>query len=132
MYNTILNRLRNGEQSIDIANEIADILNQAVADYEAEVEAARKAAAAEADRKNAIAGLTNAFNSFFGLFPGAFGDEPVTEDVVENIMNMFTGAFNTGYTIHSRSEAGKKPEIKVTVHGSDDKIAKFLKDHNLK
>lgn len=129
---TILARLRSGEQAIDIANEYADMLNSAVDEYEAEVAAAK---AKETERNDAIANLANAFNGFFDVaFPGLF-DESITNDMMAEVMNIVESAFKSGasgYTIQSRSETGKKPEVKVTLHGATDKIAKFLKDNNLK
>ena len=139
MYDSIMKRLRNGENAIDIANEYADILNKAVEDYEAEMAAKKKAeeeaAARKAERKLAIADLTTAFNSFFDtVFPNDFGH--VTEDMVANVMDLVTSAFNegaSGYTITSHSETGKKPVVKVAIHNdTDGKIAKFLEKNGLK
>ena len=139
MYDSIMKRLRNGENALDIANEYADILNKAVEDYEAELAAKKKAeeeaAARKAERKTAIADLTTAFNGFFDtFFPNDFGH--VTEDMVSNVMDLMTSAFDkgaSGYSITSHSETGKKPVVKVAIHNdSDGKIAKFLEKNGLK
>ena len=136
---TILARLRNGENAIDIANEYADMLNDAVAEYEAELAAKRKAeeeaAARKAERKTAIADLTTAFNGFFDtIFPSGYCG--ITEDMVSSVMDLVTSAFDkgaSGYSITSHSETGKKPVTKVTIHNDvDGKIAKFLEKNGLK
>lgn len=51
--NTILARLQNGEDAQDIANEIADLLNAAVAEHAEAEEAKRLQAAKEAEKVNA-------------------------------------------------------------------------------
>ena len=139
MYDSIMKRLRNGENALDIANEYADILNKAVEDYEAELTAKKKAeeeaAARKANRKLAIADLTDAFNGFFDtFFPNNFGQ--VTEDMVSSVMDLVTSAFEkgaSGYSITSHSETGKKPVVKVAIHNdTDGKIAKFLEKNGLK
>ncbi len=139
MYDSIMKRLRSGENAIDIANEYADILNKAVENYEAEVAAKKKAeeeaAVRKAERKLAIADLTTAFNSFFDtIFPDNF--DHITEDMVASVMDLVTSSFNegaSGYTITSHSETGKKPIVKVAIHNdTDGKIAKFLESNGLK
>ena len=137
MRDTILARLRNGENPIDIANEYADMLNEAVAIYEDEkAKAAETAALEEAKRKDAITSLTKGFNDFFDLMmPGVF-DTPITNDMVSSVMDLVSSAFDNGahgYTVSTRSETGKKPVAKVTIHNDvDGKIAKFLEKNGLK
>ena len=137
MRDTILARLRNGENAIDIANEYANMLNAAVAEYEDEkAKAAEAAALEEAKRKDAITSLTKGFNDFFDLMmPGVF-DTPITSDMVSEVMNLVSSAFDggaRGYTVSTRSETGKKPVTKVTIHNDvDGKIAKFLEKNGLK
>lgn len=134
---TILARLRGGENAIDIANEYAEILNEAIAEYEDEkAKAAEAAALEEAKRKDAITSLTKGFNDFFSLMmPGVF-DTPITNDMMSEVMNLVSSAFDDGargYTVSSHSETGKKPVTKVVIHNDvDGKIAKFLEKNGLK
>lgn len=139
MYDSIMKRLCNGENALDIANEYADILNKAVEDYEAELAAKKKAeeeaAARKAERETAIADLTTAFNGFFNtIFPNDFGH--ITEDMMSSVMDLVTSAFDkgaSGYTISTHNETSKKPVVKVAIHNdTDGKIAKFLEKNGLK
>jgi len=91
----ILERLRKGEESTVIANELADALNEAVADYEAEVKAKeeqmRTEAALKAKRAEVNAKLTEAIKEYMAtVYPDAKVDVSIsTEDAKKVIDSLF-------------------------------------------
>ena len=87
----ILERLRKGEESTVIANELADALNEAVADYEAEVKAKEEQMALKAKQTEVNAKLTEAIKEYMAaMYPDAKVDVSIsTEDAKKVIDSLF-------------------------------------------
>ena len=88
----ILERLRKGEESTIIANELADALNEAVADYEAEVKAKeeqmRKEAELKAKRSEANDNLTKAIKEYMAaMYPEAKVDVSISTDDAKKVID---------------------------------------------
>ena len=98
--NDIYARLANGEKIEDIGNEIAAMMNQAVAKHEAEVRAAEEAArvaAAEADKAQAKRELIEELVEIvqeLAILEGMDPDElQVTEEDMDQMVAAFTEMF---------------------------------------
>jgi hypothetical protein len=98
--NDIYTRLANGEKIDDIGNEIAAMMNEAVAKHEAEVRAAEEAkrvAAAEADKAQAKRELIEELVEIvqeLAILEGMDPDEiQVTEEDMDQMIAAFTEMF---------------------------------------
>ena len=99
--NDIYTRLANGEKIDDIGNEIAAMMNEAVAKHEAEVRAAeeaKRAAAAEADKAQAKRELIEELVEIvqeLAILEGMDPDEiQVTEEDMDQMVAAFTEMFD--------------------------------------
>lgn len=95
--NDIYVRLANGEKIEDIGNEIAAMMNEAVAKREAEVRAAeeaKRAAAAEAEKEQAKRGLIEELVEIVQELAILEGMDPDEIQVTEEDMNQMVAAFN--------------------------------------
>ena len=99
--NDIYARLANGEKIEDIGNEIAAMMNQAVAKHEAEVRAAEEAArvaAAEADKAQAKRELIEELVEIvqeLAILEGMDPDElTITEEEMDQMVAAFTDMFS--------------------------------------
>ena len=64
--NDILEQLRNGADASDIAQKMADEINAAVRDYEAEQEAAKRKTAVREDARNMVKTMSKFFSAHMG------------------------------------------------------------------
>lgn len=144
--NDIYVRLANGENIDDIGNEIAAMMNEAVAKHEAEVRAAeeaKRAAAAEADKAQAKRELIEELVEIVQELAILEGMDPDELQVTEEDMDQMVAAFNEMFgamrelkkvfaeldTDKVRTPKAHKAVIKVKP--SDDQIlANFIKMFN--
>lgn len=95
--NDIYVRLANGEKIEDIGNEIAAMMNEAVAKREAEVRAAeeaKRAAAAEAEKEQAKRDLIEELVEIVQELAILEGMDPDEIQVTEEDMNQMVAVFN--------------------------------------
>ena len=144
--NDIYARLANGEKIEDIGNEIAAMMNQAVAKHEAEVRAAEEAArvaAAEADKAQAKRELIEELVEIVQELAILEGMDPddlqVTDEDMDQLVAVFTEMFAAMRDLKkmfAELDAGKvkAPKIHkavINVKPSDDQIlADFIKAFN--
>lgn len=102
--NEILEQLRNGADASDIAQKMADEINAAVHDYEAEKEAAQRMSAKRSDAR----ALVDAMADFFGKY---FDDGEMTEDEREQATDAMIELTNSLRELED-SLKGIKLEIK--------------------
>lgn len=98
--NDIYARLANGEKIEDIGNEIANMMNEAVAKHEAEVRAAeeaKKAAEAEADKAKAKRELIEKLVEIIQELAVLEGMDPdeltISDDEIDQMVAAFTDMF---------------------------------------
>ena len=148
MFNTndIYARLQNGERIEDIGNEIAAMMNEAMAKHEAEVRAAEEAArvaAAEADKAQAKRELIEEMIEIIQELAILEGMDPadmqVTDEDVEQLVAAFTEMFNAMRelkkmfaSIDTDKIAAPKVAVKATkIAPTDEQIlADFIKMFN--
>ena len=148
MFNTndIYVRLANGERIEDIGNEIAAMMNEAMAQYETEVRAAEEAArvaAAEADKAKAKRELIEELVEIVQELAILEGMDPDELQVTEEDMDQLVAAFNEMFgamrdlkkmfaSIDTDKVAAPKSRTAViNVKPSDDQIlADFIKMFN--
>ena len=139
MYDTkyFLTRLQNGEDLDKIGKEIADMMNEANAAFEAE-KAKEAEAAALAEKEEAKKGLIEELIEIIQELAILEGMDPedikVTDEEVEDICKAFTDMFKTMRDLKKMfaAAAPAKPVIKAKkVDRSDDQIlADFLSIFN--
>ena len=150
MFNTndIYVRLANGEKIEDIGNEIAAMMNEAVAKREAEVRAAgeaKRAAAAEAEKEQAkrdlieeLVEIVQELAILEGMDPA---DMQVSDEDVEQLVAAFTEMFAAMRDLKKLfasidtdkvvANAPKTRKAVINVKPSDDQIlADFIKMFN--
>lgn len=146
--NDIYVRLANGEKIEDIGNEIAAMMNEAVAKREAEVRAAeeaKRAAAAEAEKKQAKRDLIEELVEIVQELAILEGMDPDEIQVTEEDMDQMVAAFNEMFgamrslkkmfaeldTDKVVANAPKTRKAVINVKPSDDQIlADFIKMFN--
>ena len=146
--NDIYARLANGEKIEDIGNEIAAMMNQAVAKHEAEVRAAEEAArvaAAEADKAQAKRELIEELVEIvqeLAILEGMDSDElQVTEEDMDQMVAAFTEMFGAMRELkkviadmeaHMPAAAPAQVTVKASkIAPSDEEIlANFIKMFN--
>jgi hypothetical protein len=144
--NDIYVRLANGEKIEDIGNEIAAMMNEAVAKREAEVRAAeeaKRAAAAEAEKEQAKRGLIEELIEIvqeLAILEGMDPDElQVTDEDVEQLVAAFNEMFSAMRGLKKmfasidtdKVIAPKGRASVINVKPSDDQIlADFIKMFN--
>lgn len=142
--NDILARLQNGEKIDDIGNEIAAMMNEAVAAHNAELEAEVKRQA-EAEKAQAKRDLIEELVDIVKELAILEGMEPDELEVTEEDMDQMVAAFTEMFAamrdlkkmfadLETKIDAQPAPKTsKVTVHmpKSDEQIlADFLKMFN--
>lgn len=148
MFNTndIYVRLANGEKIEDIGNEIAAMMNEAMAKHEAEVRAAedaKRAAAAQAEKEQAKRGLIEELVEIvqeLAILEGMDPDElQVTEEDMDQMVAAFTEMFGAMRELKKvfaeldtdKIRAPKAHKAVIKVKPSDDQIlADFIKMFN--
>ena len=144
--NDIYARLANGEKIEDIGNEIAAMMNEAVAKHEAEVRAAEEAKrAAEAEKETAKRGLIEELVEIvqeLAILEGMDPDEiQVTEEDMDQMVAAFTEMFAAMRDLKKLfasidtdkvvAHAPKARKATISVKPSDDQIlADFIKMFN--
>ena len=146
--NDIYVRLANGEKIEDIGNEIAAMMNEAVAKREAEVRAAeeaKRAAAAEAEKEQAKRDLIEELVEIvqeLAILEGMDPDEiQVTEEDMDQMVAAFTEMFDAMRSLKKMfaeldtdkvvAHAPKTRKAVINVKPSDDQIlADFIKMFN--
>ena len=146
--NDIYARLANGEKIEDIGNEIAAMMNQAVAKHEAEVRAAEEAArvaAAEAEKEAAKRELIEELVEIvqeLAILEGLDPDElTITEEDMDQMVATFTEMFSAMRELkkviadmetHMPAAAPAKVTVKASqITPSDEEIlANFIKMFN--
>ena len=150
--NDIYARLQNGENIDDIGNEIAAMMNQAVAKHEAEVRAAeetKRAAAAQAEKAEAKRELMEELVEIIQELAILEGMEPeeldISDEEIDQMVETFTEMFGAMRelkkmfnAIEAQANAGAVParvhcgNTKITpVAPSDEQIlADFIKMFN--
>ena len=129
----ILARLQNGEDVQKIANEFADMLNQAnktYADQKAKEEEAKHAEEQkQAVQKQKTADLQAILDEFTLWFAQYYGIDAGDELKAESIMEIIDGVQEYMDALKGLELAfGKKPAVKVVKKASaDDTINQFLK-----
>lgn len=133
-------RLANGEKIEDIGNEIATMMNQAMAKHEAEVRAAeeaKRAAAAEAEKESAKRELVEEMCEIMkelAILEGIDPDEiEITSDMVDQLMEGITASFQLARHLEKMFAAAPAhtPVKAVKIAPSDDQIlADFIKMFN--
>ena len=143
MFNTndIYVRLANGEKIEDIGNEIAAMMNEAMAKHEAEVRAAedaKRAAAAQAEKEQAKRGLIEELVEIvqeLAILEGMDPDElQVTDEDMEQLVAAFTEMFAAMRDLKkmfASIDTDKVRTATINVKPSDDQIlADFIKMFN--
>ena len=146
--NDIYTRLANGEKIEDIGNEIAAMMNQAMAKHEAEVRAAEEAArvaAAEADKAQAKRELMEELVEIIQELAILEGMDPddlqVTDEDMDQLIAAFTDMFAAMRDLKKMlagldapkvvAHAPKVRKATINVKPSDDQIlADFIKMFN--
>ena len=135
--NYFISRLQAGESIDHIGNEIAAMMNQAVAEHEAKIRAAEEAKRAEAEKEQTKRGLVEELVKIIQELAILEGMDPEELKVTEEDMNQMIAAFNEMFTTmrelkkmvaHLESAVPcKAPKIAP----SDDQIlADFIKHFN--
>lgn len=137
----ILARLQNGEHIEDIGNEIAGIMNQAVAAHNAELEAAAKRQA-EVAKRDLIAELVDIIRELALLEGMDPEDLQVTDEDMDQLVEAFTGMFAAMrdlkkmlVSIEVGEKSAAKPAhtiVKRPAHAPSDEqiLADFIKMFN--
>ena len=144
MFNTndIYVRLANGEKIEDIGNEIAAMMNEAVAKHEAE-EAKRVEAAAQAEKEQAKRDLIEELVEIIQELAILEGMDPDEMTITEEEMDQMVAAFNEMFAAmrdlkkmfaeldNNKVVAPKTRKAVINVKPSDDQIlADFIKMFN--
>ena len=138
--NDILTRLRNGESMDAIGQSIADVLNEAQSAYDAEVEATKKAEAA-----NALAIQKRELAEEFIHLVQRYGDlvcpgsrdilSEYTDEDLDEMINAIDQMFNLlQFAIQMRAALEEKPQAKSHItpatkapKSDDEVLANFIK-----
>ena len=95
--NDIYARLANGEKIEDIGNEIANMMNEAVAKHEADIRAAEEAKRAEADKEASKRELVKEFVENIKKLAVLEGMDPeeltISDDEIDQMVAAFTDMF---------------------------------------
>lgn len=132
--NEILVRLQNGEDPQDIANEIADLLNAAVAEY-SEAEEAKKLQAEKVNAADLVVEHGKAFlkiyypDLYVSDFETATGKDLVkfVDDMLQEYYNFKSSIKNFDRLIADLEKLNVKPkESKAKPKAKKDPVAEFL------
>jgi arginyl-tRNA synthetase len=138
--NDIYARLANGEKIEDIGNEIATMMNQAIAKHEAETRAAeeaKRAEAAQAEKEAAKRELVEEMCEIMkelAILEGIDPDEiEITSDMVDQLMEGITASFQLARHLEKMFAAAPThaPVKASKIAPSDEQIlADFIKMFN--
>ncbi len=127
--NYFLSRLNKGEDIDDIGQSVADMMNEAVAEYEAVQEAKKRTAQKDKAKRAAAAKMIDAIKEFAaleGLDPADF--EP-DEDELEELVQSFTSMFQVvvqmkklGNILDSNNIQTEKIKPSPKASKSDDEV----------
>ena len=135
--NDIYARLANGEKIEDIGNEIAAMMNEAVAKHEADVRAAEEAKKAEAEKeqtkRDTIKKLVEIVQEL-AVLEGMDPDElQVTEEDMNQLITAFTEMFSTVRDLKkmvTNLETHIEVKHPITSKSDEQILADFLKMFN--
>ena len=130
-YEDMLNRMREGATTEDLAKELADLLNKAEAAYNEEQEAVRW----EEDFEEACTDVANAFNNALDIYGGwknidmspYLYDTKMVRDIIEGLITGHKFVEMIGDVIREATSP-KKNNSNMTF---DDVLAKFFKDNGI-
>ena len=135
--NDIYARLANGEKIEDIGNEIAAMMNEAVAKHEADVRAAEEAKKAEAEKEQTKRDMIKKLVEIVQELAVLEGMDPeelqVTEEDMDQLITAFTEMFSTMRDLKKmvadlETHIGNKRTI--TSKSDEQILADFLKMFN--
>ena len=135
--NDIYARLANGEKIEDIGNEIAAMMNEAVAKHEADVRAAEEAKKAESEKEQTKRELIQEIVEIIqklAVLEGINPDElKVTEEDMDQLVAAFTEMFSTVRDLKKMfTDLETRIEVKHPITSKSDEqiLADFLKMFN--
>lgn len=135
--NDIYARLANGEKIEDIGNEIAAMMNEAVAKHEADVRAAEEAKKAEAEKEQTKRDMIKKLVEIvqeLAVLEGMDPDElKVTEEDMDQMVAAFTEMFSTMRDLKKAfTDLEARIEVKHPITSKSDEqiLADFLKMFN--
>ena len=135
--NDIYARLANGEKIEDIGNEIAAMMNEAVAKHEADVRAAEEAKKAEAEKEQTKRELIQEIVEIIQKLAVLEGMDPdelkVSEDDLSQLTAAFTEMFSTMRDLKKMfTNLETRIEVKHPITSKSDEqiLADFLKMFN--
>ena len=126
--NDIYARLANGEKIEDIGNEIANMMNEAVAKHEADVRAAEEAKRAEADKEQSKRELTKELVDTIQKLAVLEGMDPDELKVSEDDLSQLTAAFTEMF---STMRDLKKMVMNLETHIGNKRIATPKSDEQI-
>lgn len=131
--NDIYARLANGEKIEDIGNEIAAMMNEAVAKHEADVRAAEEAKKAEAEKEQTKRDMIKKLVEIvqeLAVLEGMDPDElKVTEEDMDQMVAAFTEMFSTIRDL-KKMVTNLETRIPITSKSDEQILADFLKMFN--
>ena len=135
--NDIYARLANGEKIEDIGNEIAAMMNEAVAKHEADVRAAEEAKKAEAEKEQTKRDMIKKLVEIvqeLAVLEGMDPDElQVTEEDMNQLITAFTEMFSTVRDLKkmvTNLETHIEVKHPITSKSDEQILADFLKMFN--
>lgn len=135
--NDIYTRLANGEKIEDIGNEIAEMMNEAVAKHEADVRAAEEAKKAEAEKEQTKRELIQEIVEIIQKLAVLEGMDPDELKVSEDDLSQLTAAFTEMFsTMHDLKKMVTNLETHIgnkrtpTLKSDEQILADFLKMFN--
>lgn len=128
-----LNKLRSGESIDDIGTTIAALMNDAMADYEAEKALAAKKN--DARKREIVVGITELLKEFAALEGADTDDLDLTDKKIETMIDALSDLFKTITKLKKFKIATPVPSflgninVKPKAEMSDDEVlSKFIQD----
>ena len=125
----ILNKLNAGQSIDTIGQELADVMNAALSEYEAEKEA-KAAAAAEAEKTEAKKDLIREMVEIIQEYAILEGMDPkeiaASDDEVEQMVDAFTGMFAAIRDLKALANMAPKTKTSNKIVSDDQILADFV------
>lgn len=122
--NEILTQLRSGANASDIAQKMADEINAAVEEFEAEKEQAKRSAAYRTDARNMVETMAKFFTTHMG-------EEELTskeiDEATDAVMELIDSFKELKSAFDEVSEKEKKPARIPSEDLDDETIRRFIK-----
>lgn len=122
--NEILEQLRNGADASDIAQKMADEINAAVRDYEAEREAAERKTAVREDARNMVKTMSKFFSAHMG--EDEMNDAEIDE-ATDAVMELMDSLRELKESLNNSNINVKIAKVPSGNRSDDDIIASFIK-----